>query len=135
MGNIHLVLPKLNVDFGNPRPPKCGNLLGPLFKKSSGSGTHLHCLSSRDVQGRRITSPTSARATLLLCVLDYHITGKANGAMRQNFLINGGDGFSKACQMLVIDPLTGWQANGHGVYLPVIDNYLIMKMRAGGPSS
>ena len=72
-----------------------------------------------------------ARDACLLRVFDCNITGKANGAMRQNFVINGSDGFFKGCQMLVIDPLTGWQANGHGVYLPVINYYFIMEMRAG----
>jgi hypothetical protein len=67
----------------------------------------------------------------LLRVSDCHVTGKADGAMRQNFLINGGDGFLKGWQMLVIHPLAGWQANGHGVYLPVIDQHFIMEMRAG----
>ena len=56
-----------------------------------------------------------ARDARLLRVFDCHITCKADGAMRQNFLINGSDGFFKGCQMLIIDPVTGWQANGHGV--------------------
>jgi hypothetical protein len=67
----------------------------------------------------------------LLRVFDCQITGKAHGTVRQNFLINGGDGLLKGWQMLIRDPLAGWQANGHGVYLPVIDHHLIMKMRAG----
>ena len=72
-----------------------------------------------------------ARDDRLLCVFDCQITGKPDGAMRQNFLIDGGDGFFKCRQMLITDTLTGWQANGHGVYLPIIDHHFIMKMRAG----
>jgi hypothetical protein len=43
-----------------------------------------------------------------LRVFIRHGAGKADGAMQQNFLINGGNGFLKGWQMPIINPLAGW---------------------------